>query len=137
MTEKEPEYVTQADLTELAHAFHERLGEMQKQVGELSRKFEEVPTEELGEAKRLYRCEAEGCGFVTDDLGAFVGHAVDEKLRRLTPPEEGEEWGHKPRVHRTTKDFLDCPECSPMFEKILLEKGWKKPEPERDRALML
>ena len=136
MTEKEREYVTQADLTELAHAFHERLGEMQKQVGELSRKFEEVPTEELGEAERLYRCGEEGCDFVTDDLGAFVGHAVDEKLGKLTLAPE-ETVSVEPRLHKTVKDFLDCPNCFPKFEKIMLERGWKKPEPERDRALIL
>ena len=129
MEKQNEEYVTKAEMKEFGVAVKDVFSELRKDV--------EALRSELGEPRELalYRCGEEGCDFSTDDLGAFVGHAVDENLRRLTPPEEGEEWGHKPRVHRTTKDFLDCPECSPMFEKILLEKGWKKPE--RDRALML
>ena len=127
--EEEQRYVTSAELTEFAKAVKDKLCDMEKEV--------EALRSEAGEPKELqtkfYRCGEEGCEFVTDDLGVFVEHTVDEKLRKhgLGAPEETfrGEGEATPKKHRTFADFLDCPECYPKFEKVLLEKGWKKPEP--------
>lgn len=126
MAEKEIKYVTQGELAEFAKVVAKQLEQMSKSI------------EALGEPKELktafYRCSKEGCDFVTDDLGVFVEHTVDEKLRKRgwTPEEASGEPKTAPVKHRTFAEFLDCPECAPKFEKVLLEKGWKKPEPKRE-----
>lgn len=91
----------------------------------------------------FYRCTEEGCGYTTDDLGAYIEHTVDERLkghRSPTPTEEEEEIyeaTQPSRRHMRAEDFLDCPECAPRFEKTLFEMGWEKPEPKRESALSL
>lgn len=129
--EEEQQYVTQAELSEFANVVKDRLCDLEKTIEAVrseSRKPKVVKTD-------FYRCTEEGCEFVTDDLVAFVEHTVEEKLKKLslTEPEEtvSEQTETRPRIHGTFADFLDCPECYPKFEKLLLEKGWKKPEPKR------
>ena len=130
MEKQNEEYVTKAEMNEFGVAVQDVFKELRKDIDALR--------SELGEPRELalYRCGEEGCDFVTDDLGAFVGHTVDEKLGKLTMAPE-ETVSVEPRLHKTVKDYLDCPNCFPKFEKIMLERGWKKPEPERDRALIL
>lgn len=122
MAEEEIKYVTQAELAEFAEILNTRLEEMAKRVEEAK-----------GLETRFYRCAEEGCDFATDNLGVFVGHTVDERLRKLgwTAPEEAE-----PVRHRSVKDFLDCPECFPKFEKIMLERGYRKPEEKKSKGLL-
>jgi len=80
----------------------------------------------------IYRCHAKGCGYATDNLGAFVQHVLDEKLRER----ESASIPKTPKGHRTVQEYLNCPECYPKFEKVILEypevfkelekRGWKK-----------
>jgi len=90
---------------------------------------------------RVYRCGEEGCSYQTADLGAFVEHVVDERLRErsaASPEEETFGYGEQPkRRHTRAEDFLECPECAPRFEKMLAEMGWEKPEPKREGGLRL
>ncbi len=119
---EEEEYVTKHELSHFAQVLKDRFDEFHEEIQALRA--------ELSEAKpslaSLYRCSEEGCEYVTDSLRAYVLHTVGEEL------EKAEEEA-TPRKHRSVAEFLDCPECFPNFEKVLLEKGWKKPEPERRR----
>lgn len=81
----------------------------------------------------FHRCSEEGCTFVTDDLGEFVEHAVDERLRKLSSTAPTEE---TKRRHTTAEEFLECPDCFPQIEKAFLERGWKKPEPKPERDIL-
>jgi len=125
----ETKLATHDDLADLAKRVRgyvdPKLKEVQEAVCALRSEMEK-PTELKAQ---FYRCSEEGCKFVTDDLAKFVEHVVDEKLSSpsSTTPEETEP--ERPRRHKTWDEFLDCPTCAPKFEKLLLEKGWKKPEP--------
>jgi len=91
----------------------------------------------------IYQCDEEGCTFQTDDLGAFVEHSIDERLKKHSEEEVREE--EKPKVHRTAREYLECPECfpkflkgmleHPRFQQTLKERGWVKSEPKRESGL--
>jgi len=68
---------------------------------------------------RIFKCRGKDCGFATDELDVFIDHIVEEKLkaREAAPAPEAE----TPKRHRTAKEWLDCPECYPKFEKVFFE----------------
>ena len=72
----------------------------------------------------LYRCRVKGCGFSTDNLGAFVEHVIKEKSPKAVPNPRGVEGSHP---HGTVKEIMDCPSCYPKAESFMLAKGYRKP----------
>jgi len=91
----------------------------------------------------IYHCSEEGCSFQTDDLGAYIEHSIDERLKKSAFEEEV--WEEEPKRHRSVTEFLECPECypkflnamleHPRFQKTLKEHGWEKPEPKPKSGL--
>ena len=71
----------------------------------------------------LYRCKGKNCNFATDDIGEYVRHIIKEET---SPPKETTR-------HKTAKDYLECPSCTPKFEKEFLERGYTKPEEKREK----
>ncbi len=65
-----------------------------------------------------YACKGKGCGFSTDDLEEFVRHLVGHRQEASAPK----------GTHRSAREYLECPQCKPKFEKALVERGWKSPE---------
>jgi hypothetical protein len=84
-------------------------------------------------AMAMYYCDEEGCKYVTDDIGAYIEHVVDEKTKKLPSTEE------TPKRPTTIHEFLDYPDCFPQIEKLMLEQGWKKPElkPKEEKLFVL
>ena len=72
----------------------------------------------------LYRCRREGCGFSTDNLGAFVEHVIGEKSPKAVPNRRRVKGSHP---HGTVKEIMDCPNCYPKAESFMLAKGYRKP----------
>ena len=80
----------------------------------------------------LYKCKGKDCGYSTDDIHDFITHVVRENVPKAPEPVEPE-----PKTHRTVKDYLDCPECFPKFEKEFLARGYTKPKEEEEESLTL
>lgn len=127
MSKQEP---WKKDLAELAATVQNRLDGMEKKIGE---KFSnpnggesEVP---------LYRCKGKDCSFSTDSIEDYVEHRVKEVLGETkSKPAATDEAKPVPVRHETAKDYLDCPECFPKFEKEFLAKGYRKPEEKKKES---
>ena len=79
----------------------------------------------------IYRCRGKECTFSTDKIEDYIPHVVEEQLEsamdklrqqreKTAAAQEAPEAATR-KHGGTVKDYLDCPECYPKFEKGLLE----------------
>ncbi|NVM23522.1 MAG: hypothetical protein HWN68_17285 [Desulfobacterales bacterium] len=113
------------DLRELAETVHNELTQIRKEIGEKSSSLQHDSSnrERRSGEMPLYKCKGKDCGYATDDLSDFVVHTVKENL-----PKPQTETAPRTKRHETVKDYLNCPECFPKFEKEFLARGYRKPE---------
>ncbi len=129
---KNEEYITRAEFEEFAEAVRglicEGMGNVRKEIESVRSEMQEPKT------ASIYHCTEEGCTFATDDVGAWVQHMIDERVKKLEEETLKRLEEEKPKfAHTTVEEIVECPECFPAVEKAFLERGWKKPEPKPKR----
>ena len=130
------------DLEKLGEAWAEKFSKTEKEIGKIYSRLDQKnakPSElEGADELPIYKCRGKDCTFSTDNIPDLVDHVTDEKvsavLKRLSeenkkPALEQDTETAKPPLHETTKEFLDCPNCRPKFEKAFKELGWQPPTP--------
>jgi len=139
---------TKKDLEELAKAWDERMTPIEEKIGKILSDEQPQKTSserKVGESEMPnYKCRDGNCGYSSDDIGSLLLHerehvlkSIDARLAKLTTPKETKEetWEEKaePKRHKTFKEYLECPQCSPVIEKELVARGWKKPEEKKPK----
>ena len=134
------------DLEKLGEAWAQKFSKTEKEIGEIYSRLDKTnakPSQlEGADELPIYKCRGKDCTFSTDNIPDLVDHVTDEKvsavLKRLSeenkkPALEEETEKAKP-LHETTKEFLDCPNCRPKFEKAFKELGWQPPTAEAEKS---
>jgi len=127
-------------LADLASMTNQRFKKLEDSIEQLSSRSKSQTGRENGERSEtmpIYKCKGKDCGFATDDIAEFVLHTVKENLPKPSEEREEETPPAPRKRHQTAKDWLSCPECSPAFEKAIVELGipeklgYAKKEPEK------
>jgi len=119
--------------------FQNVTGEISSHLSELDRRLSQSSGSQRGEGEvPLYKCKGPNCGFTTDDIGTLLEHRDEHLLKKVegllhSAEPEPVEPKPQPRKHKTAKEFLDCPDCSPAFLREIESRGYAKQEPKPEK----